>query len=334
MHEKRFSIKIVALLLLLVAAGFFTLGFIQQKYGVRKFIPFDNVASGKWDTDFKEIEITSSIDGSIQKAFFYNSSSSAPSPLVISLHTWSGDYAQDDKIKDEIKNKGWNYIHPNFRGPNNTPEACGSPLVISDIDDAIEYAISHSNVDLSKIYVVGTSGGGHATLAAFMKSKYNIAQFSAWCPISDIGAWYKESKIRKSNYAKDILKCTESTTKNFNLYEAKLRSPLWWETPVEKLHTSKLKLYAGVYDGVDGSVPMIHSINFYNKILSDMDCKVKEAYISDKEKVELMGNLRPVGKFGFIGKRQIFLKKEYKNVSIIIFEGGHEMLTDVVVGTL
>ncbi|MFA5326348.1 MAG: hypothetical protein WC384_01025 [Prolixibacteraceae bacterium] len=52
-------------------------------------------------------------------AVFYKTSQTAPQPLVVSLHTWSGDYTQEDPLAKEILLRDWNYIHPDFRGVNN-----------------------------------------------------------------------------------------------------------------------------------------------------------------------------------------------------------------------
>lgn len=157
---------------------------------------FDDTRAGKWDMDFKIIDIKSNIDDSNQQAYAYQTTADTPQPLVVSLHSWSGDYQQDDKLHNQIKELNWNYIHPNFRGPNNNANACVSELVLKDIDDAIDFALANFNCDTEKIYIVGSSGGGYAALATFMKSKHNIAEFSVWCPISDIYWWHHQTKIR------------------------------------------------------------------------------------------------------------------------------------------
>jgi hypothetical protein len=123
-----------------------------------------------------------------------------------------------------------------------------SDLVIQDIDDAIDFALSNFNCDIEKIYVIGGSGGGYAALASFMKSKHNVAEFSAWCPISDIYRWYYQTKVRDLNYWEDISKCTNSPNEQLNEISAKSKSPLYWKTPTQKLTTTKLKIYTGVYD--------------------------------------------------------------------------------------
>ena len=105
--------------------------------------------------------------------------------LIISLHTWSGDFAQKDPLISKILKEDWNYIHPNFRGFNNKPKACGSKFVVSDIDDAISFALENTNVDSSNIHIIGVSGGGFAIMLSYMKSKHKIRSFSTWVGISN-----------------------------------------------------------------------------------------------------------------------------------------------------
>jgi len=283
-------------------------------------------SEGSWSNDFQLVEIKSTLDDHVQKAYFYASTAADPAPLIVSLHTWSGDYTQKDTLSWLCMAKDLNYIHPDFRGINNTKNACCSDLAISDINESISYAIENANVDTSRIYVIGTSGGGYATLSAFMKSKQRIRKFSAWVPISDLIAWYHESSIRQNKYAGDILGCTESKEGTLNMSVAREKSPVYWDTPVSKLNTSELYIYTGIYDGLQGSVPITQSINFYNKVLSDLGVKDSLKFVSDHEKLQLLEFRRPLGNFGKIADRTIFLSKEYHHIKLIIFEGNHEML--------
>lgn len=304
-----------------------------KKPFVETYIKFDDTRQIKWDKEFEIVEIKSSKDNSLQKSYFYKSKSNEPKPLIVSLHTWSGDYSQNDGLAEICKQKDLNYIHPDFRGANKTANACCSELALTDIDDAITYAIKNSNVDTTKIYVIGVSGGGYATLSTFMKSKHKIKKFSAWASITDLIAWYNESRIRKSNYAENILDCTDSKN-GLNIENAKQKSPLYWNSPTEKLQNSKLFIYAGIYDGIQGSVPITHSINFYNKLLSDMKVSDTLNYVSITEKLNLLEKREPLGEFGNIADRKICLKKEFGNVRLIIFEGNHEMLTEFALNEL
>ncbi|SDS64275.1 sugar-binding domain-containing protein [Gramella sp. MAR_2010_147] len=299
----------------------------------KSHVKYDDTRKTDWDKDFKRVEIQSSADNNIQNAYFLKSTSKKAQPLIVSLHTWSGDYSQRDEIAEISMQKNVNYIHPDFRGQNIQVNACASELALSDIDDAITYAIKNSNVDTSKIFVVGVSGGGYATLSTFMKSRYDIKKFSAWASITDLVAWYKESKIKRNKYAQNILDCTGSE-EVLNIENAKQKSPLYWDTPTKKLKNSELVIYAGVYDGIQGSVPITQSINFYNKLLTDMSVSNKSKYVSDNEKLHLLEKRSSLGDFGEIGGREIFLKKSFRNVSLIIFEGNHEMLPEFAVNDL
>ncbi len=174
---------------------------------------WDDTKSKRWPTECKRVEIPSSADDAIQQAYFYKSNHVEKRPLIVSLHTWSGNFEQKDTLIWQCIEKGYHYIHPDFRGPNYTYEACGSPLVISDIDDAISYAINHARVDTENMHIIGTSGGGYATLLAYMNTDYQVKTFSAWVPISNLIDWYHESKGRKNKYARHIAMAT--TGQNF-----------------------------------------------------------------------------------------------------------------------
>jgi dipeptidyl aminopeptidase/acylaminoacyl peptidase len=147
------------------------------------------------DSDFILDSLRSPLDGTMQPFYYYASTASGPQPLVVVLHQWSSDYrVTENTLREQAKAKNWHYLFPNFRGPNNHPKACGSEYVISDIDKVIDWAFAHLRVAPKKVYVVGASGGGYATLCAFMKSRHRIAAFSAWVPITDLTRWYAESR--------------------------------------------------------------------------------------------------------------------------------------------
>lgn len=295
---------------------------------MQDYIKNDNVKEGNWKSDFKLIEIESTLDKKMQKAFFYNCKSNTRKPLIVSLHTWSAYYNQEDELAELCKSKDLNYIHPDFRGANMNTDACCSELALNDIDDAISYAINNANVDMENIYVIGVSGGGYATLSVFMKSRHRIRKFSAWASITNLIAWYHESCILKNRYAANILECTESIDGFLNEEKAKQKSPIFWETPTDKLLKSKVYIYAGIFDGLRGSVPITHSINFFNKVLSDSLVRNTSKYVSNKEKLHLLEHRTPLGNFGKISGRNICLKKEWNNIKLIVFEGDHEILTE------
>jgi lysophospholipase L1-like esterase/dienelactone hydrolase len=290
---------------------------------------WDDTNRPLWPEACKEVAIPSSADGKIQQAYFYATSLQKPMPLIVSLHTWSNNYQQEDPLLEDILKKDYNYIRPNFRGPNNTSEACGSPLVISDIDDAITYALQNSDVDPDNIHIIGVSGGGHATLLSYMRSQHDIRSFSAWVPISDLTKWYYESLGRNRKYASHIALATTGTDWKIDIQEAQKRSPLYLKTPLEKRKNSKLYIYAGIHDGYDGSVPVTHSLEMYNKVVKDFNPTAADAMISLETIQQIVaGRFLPGKKKEKISGRDIHLKKTFEGkVQIIIFEGNHEMLT-------
>lgn len=276
--------------------------------------------------------ITSALDGHNQVFYHYKTTASTPQPLVVELHSWSNTAdSQKDILGDEAQAKNWNYIFPNFRGVNNHVKACCSDFVIADIDEAIDWALKNLHVDPKRIYVTGVSGGGYATLAMYMKSRHRIRAFSAWASISDLASWYGESVERKNRYGPEILKCTGADG-TFDEQKAKDRSPLYWKTPVKKRKKSLLQIYTGVHDGYTGSVPISHSIQFYNKLLLDFKEKNQAAFVSDADASTLLKTQAfPVaGKPNQIGDRAILYQKTSKNISLTIFEGTHEILNQVV----
>lgn len=297
-------------------------------------VKYDETSESDWDFEFRIVRVKSTIDENLGPAYFRESFSEIPQPLVVSLHTWSGDYTQFDPLALLCKSEDLNYVHPNFRGPNWTRDACCSELAINDIDDSIDYALKNGNVDPSRIYVIGASGGGYATLAMFMKSRHKIRKYSAWVPISDLEAWYEESSIRGNKYAEDILACTGSNESGLNREEAKLRSPLQWKTPSGRLDDSKLTIHTGIFDGIQGSVPITQSINFYNKVLGNLYPENSGSSVSETEKAQLLEFRKPVGEFGKIGNRVICLEKSHENLRLIIFTGNHEMLPEAALENL
>ena len=281
----------------------------------------------------KKDSIKSSLDNNVQVFYYYKSTESKPKPLVVQLHSWSNaaDSLKTAFLAPEAKNKDWNYIFPNFRGVNNHAKACCSEFVLADIDEAIDWALKNMKIDLDQIYVAGVSGGGYATLAMYMKSRHKIRGFSAWASISDLSAWYFESVERKNKYATDIIKCTDSGEK-LDEQKARDRSPLFWKIPIKKRRNSTLQIYAGIHDGYTGSVPISHSINFYNKLLIDANEPDLEKFISDQDKSIMIKTQSFPNKKQYkpLGDREIVYQKTSKKITLTIFEGTHEMLNKVV----
>jgi acetyl esterase/lipase len=284
-----------------------------------------------WPSGCRVDSVASSRDKTWQKMYVYRSTSPKPRPLVISLHTWSGDYRQQDSLADETKAKDWNYIHPDFRGSNTRPEAGGSDLAMNDLDDAIDWAVSRFKVDTARIYVVGVSGGGYATLCAYGRLRHKVASYTAWVPISDLGAWYYESLILNKKYAENVLAVTGSSPDRLNQEEIDHRSPLFSKVPAQRLKSTPLTILAGVHDGHGkNSVPITQSMLYYNKLLHDKGVTGEAAFIPEKDMRSLLTQQRyPLKDSSYIGGRLIYYQRQYQNIRLVLFEGGHEMLFKV-----
>ena len=300
------------------------------------FIAFANIAFAQRPDYLKKDSIVSSLDGNTQVFYYDKSTATTPQPLVIELHSWSNTAeSQKTMVAEQTHAKGWHFIFPNFRGINNQPKACVSDFVIADIDEAIDWALKNMNVDRKQIYVVGVSGGGYATCAMYMKSRHKIRAFSAWASITDLGAWYSESVERKNKYAAEIIQCI-GTNNTFDVQKAKDRSPLYWKTLRKKQKNSTLHIYAGVHDGYTGSVPISHSIRFYNKLLTDFKVKDKSQYVSDEDAATLLKTqtFPASNPPKMLGDRAILYQKSAKHIQLTVFEGTHEILYNVVLERL
>lgn len=292
-----------------------------------KIISWDNTLNKSWPAGFHEAEIKSSADASMQKAIVYKSRKSSPQPLIISLHTWSGDYLQEDPLAKEVQLHDWNYIHPDFRGKNNRPEACGSDLVIRDLEDAIQFAIQNGKVDTNEVHIIGASGGGYATLLAFMRLNYPVKSFNAWVSISNLEEWYWECKGRGLKYANDIEGVT-TNGKGFDPVDAQKRSPILMPFSPEKRKNSSLHIYAGIHDGYTGSVCILQSIQMFNKLLGEIYPEQISKRISEGQMLSLIGKRTTSNPDSllWIGGRKVHLLRELPQLSLCIFEGSHEMI--------
>lgn len=293
---------------------------------VNQSVEWDLVEDSIWSDVFQLVKIISSKDGNLQKAYFL--AATGKSPLLVSLHTWSGDFSQTDPLAELALKYGWNYIHPDFRGPNRTKKSCLSPFVIADVDDAIQYAIDNSNVDMENIFVVGASGGGYVTLGSYLKTEHKIKTFLSWVPISDLSAWYYQSlSLSNEQYAEDILTCTSLDSKILDKESARKRSPIYWEVPPKS--NSRLEIFAGINDGHEGggSVPISHSLLFFNRLVSDYG--FSDSRIDDLMLTNLLTRGYETEKnYKKIGDRKIIYQNLTPKISITIFDGGHEMLPE------
>jgi predicted peptidase len=277
----------------------------------------------------KKILVISSMDKTSQPSYLYLPpiiKSKKKIPLVVFLHTWSGDLEQRYKPLEElVAKRGWLLLAPNFRGRNDHPEACGSPFAQQDILGAISWVKKHYSIDRRRVYLVGFSGGGYLTLLMAMLHPKNFAAASAWCAISDLTQWYELHK--NDQYGKMMRLCfggppgqSDSIAQQY-----RNRSPI---TYLSKRNRIPIDIFAGGYDSV---VPPHNSINAFNALvkasgynaLSEEEINKAFApgpFINQSKKSEPI--IDPI-----LGKR-IFFRRQEGKYRITIFEGVHEWIPE------
>ena len=264
----------------------------------------------------KEIKYQSSADQSEQLAMFYAPLSKEPAPLMVALHTWSGNYKQKyhKAIEQWCIKHGWAYIHPDFRGPNNRPEATGSKLVVADIVSAVEYAKKRTQIDHSAIYLVGTSdtalvmAGHHPEIWAGV---------SAWLPISDLAAWHAQGKHVEALEQS----CGGAPGDNPAVdTEYAKRSPI---TFLSNAKGTTLHLHAGIKEKI---VPISHSLLAFNELAAAKDRIPKEDITYFVKKRKVPPNLQAAPPDPSYGKNQPLFTRKSGNATVTIFDGGHHLV--------
>jgi poly(3-hydroxybutyrate) depolymerase len=244
------------------------------------------------------------------------------------LHSWSSDYRQDTAAwSDEARRRGWIFIQPDFRGPNNRPEACGSPLARQDVLDAIDWVASHHQVDRSRIYLAGASGGGHMAMLMASRHPDRFSAVSAWVGISDLAEWQRfHSRGEKpGRYAEMVVaSCGGAPDASPAVAEQyRDRSPIYW---LQNTGDLPLDLAAGVHDGNKGSVPIAHTLRAYNVVAKSRG----GAIVPDEQMNELQqtGRLAAAEASDRVTDssygREIHLRRHAGTARVTIFEGGHE----------
>ena len=269
----------------------------------------------------KVVTIESSLDGSPQKSLFYvpPEGDSSPVPLLVALHTWGGDYLQCDTCPVSEK---WVLIAPDFRGPNGRPEACASVFAIQDVLDAVQYAKEHANIDASRIYLIGFSGGGHMSLMMAAKAPEIWAGVSAWVPISDLSAWHASGFYTKKLEA--ICGGPPGSPETDKEYRA--RSPLHFLPAASGI---PIDINAGIHDGHDsGTVPISQSLLAFNLLaeangFSESQMASEDIHeMTSTQKIPL--SLQDEFEIDPERKCEVLFRRVAGPARITIFEGGHE----------
>ena len=226
----------------------------------------------------QRITYVSSADGTRQPAMFYKPGADDPRPLLLGLHSWSEGYRQDESViyAEWCIANDWVFIHPHFRGPNRSPQTTGSELVLGDGLSAVDYAKEHARVDGRRVYAVGWSGGGYLGLLLAGRVLEIWAGISAWVPISDLNAWYEQSRRLGTKYAREIAASCggRPVGDSAAARECRKRSPL---TYLERARGVPIDINHGIRDGHGGGpVPISQSLRAFNLLAAPTDRLTEE----------------------------------------------------------
>ena len=279
----------------------------------------------------RQITFVSTADGTQQPAWLILpenfDAAGPPTPLLVSLHSWSGGMEQRRReLEAAARERGWIYLFPHFRGVNRQPEACGSLLARQDILDAVAWTRKHYPVDSRRIYLTGSSGGGHMAMLMAGRHPRLWAGVSAWVGISDLEAWHV--KHAKGHYGAMLRACCGGAPGDSPEVDAQYRdrSPKTWMAGAVDV---PLDLGAGIHDGHTGSVPIRHTLEAFNLVARAQGLpEVSPAEMEQLSRPDgrltkpLPSDLEPDEDF----IRAIHLRRTAGKARVTIFEGGHERL--------
>lgn len=287
------------------------------------------------NSSVRDVKIVSTADRTAQpaKIFVPKTNPTEPIPLLVVLHSWSADYTQKNPFLPCLaacQQRKWAMVHPDFRGPNVRPQACGSDLAVQDVLDAVDFMKQHAKIDPTRIYLVGTSGGGHMSLLMAGRAPDVWAGVSAWVPISDVAAWHAERTVRggeNDRYRIHMQQVCGGAPGSSAAVDQQYRhrSPLTW---LKKAVNIPIDINTGIHDGHTGSVPIGQSLKAFN-LLAKTAGKPQQTLTTQhiqfmtvqrkipkdlaSETVQEDGRIRPV----------VFRRKSGRS-RVTIFEGGHE----------
>lgn len=287
-----------------------------------------------WPPQVQDVKYLSAADNTLQPTLFYKPESDKPVPLLVALHTWNSGYMQPESAYAKwCIARGWVFIHPDFRGPNNKPEACGSELMVKDILSAVDYAQKTANIDTDRIYLVGVSGGGHAAMLMAGRAPQVWAGVSAWCGIFDLNDWHRESQARKNNYASMIAKSCGGVPGDSAEVDAEYRkrSPSAW---LGSANGVPVDLNTGIFDGHKGSVPVSHTLKAFNMLAAPADRLSDEEIAFITEKSQIPAPLQKEINDPLYARGKALFRRISNAARVTVFNGGHEIIHEAALAWL
>lgn len=288
----------------------------------------DEAAWKKYAPEVVKVSILSSEDSSMQSALFYNPKSPGKKPLLVALHSWSEDYEQKYSIPYALwcVSNDWVMIHPDFRGTFTKQTSTGSELTISDIMDAVEYAKVNAQVDTSRIYLIGFSGGGMMTLIMVGRYPDVWAGASAWVPIYDLVEWYGETKNAVHDYSKHIINsCGGAPLPGTTALDECAKRSVKASLKNARNKNVKVLIATGIQDVF---VAPSHSMLAFNDLAEQVDMFSPDQIEFVKKNLRLPKSLTTTNsdKLFTNANLPLIYERSSANVTIKIFNGNHDIV--------
>ncbi len=280
-----------------------------------------------------EISIPRNNNEPDQPALWYHSGTKTKKPLFLVLHSWSADYLQHYGIPYGAfaEKNDWIFIHPNYRGKFDNPEATGSEKAIQDVLAALEYAKEHAPVDNDRIYLAGFSGGAMMSLILAGRYPEKFTAALVWVPVYDLNDWYDTVIQSQYNYTayyrNDIeVSCGGKPDKDDKaMEECRKRSPSAYLANARGKGV-QVFISGGIQDHF---VPPSHAIRAFNDLADDKDKISETDYKALDETKSLSDGLKGYeenNRFFDEAELPVIFKRKSGNATIVLFDGGHDIV--------
>ncbi|MGB3222467.1 MAG: prolyl oligopeptidase family serine peptidase [Desulforhopalus sp.] len=280
-----------------------------------------------------EIEIPRGQNEPGQPALWYHSGTESKKPLLLVLHSWSADYLQHYGIPYGVfaERNNWIFIHPNYRGKFDDPDATASEKAVQDVLDALAYAKANAPVDEDRIYLAGFSGG--AMMSLIMAGRYpeKFSAALAWVPVYDLNDWYGTVIQSKYKYTEHYRNDIEASCGGNPHTDSEAKKVCRNRSPSAYLSNARGKNVQFFISGgiEDHFVPPSHAIRAFNDLAEAGD-RISEADYQALDKTEslpenLAGQEKEIRFFEEADLPVVFARKS-GNATLFLFDGGHDIV--------
>lgn len=284
--------------------------------------------------DIEDIEIDSSVADHAQPALFYAPESEEERPLLMVLHSWSTNYQQniDIPLAQFAVANDWAFIHPDFQGDNDgSPETTASDLVIADMEDALAYAREHANVDESRIYLLGYSGGAMNALHLASRHPDTFAGVAAWVPVYDLVSWHAwHLESGGEEYAEQIAGACGGVPEE----GSEAQDECAQRSPKAHVPAAEGEVRVMIAHGIDDDVvPVEHGLWAFNDLVEESARLTAEQIDAINESGEIADevlerSLHTAREYPYFDEAEapVLLHLQSGPTELVLFDGEHDML--------